>query len=123
MKRGVAARGRCISAIKLINDPPFGDDSRSAAGSSGFGQSLCMFLRGAGSMGVELAGGEALKACARAGAAPTTAVVIADTSAALSSDVTVEQAGREALTACAGAAAAWTRAELEPPPPFPHLPR
>ncbi len=63
-------------------------------------------------MGVELAGGEALTACARAGAAPTTAVVGAATAAALSSGIGVDLAVKEALTACTIVVAAWSRAEL-----------
>jgi hypothetical protein len=101
-----------FSAVKLVDDLPFGDDSGSAAGSSGFGHSFRMFPGGSSSMGVEVAGGEAFMACAGARVAPTTAVVGAVTTAALSSDVGVKLAEGEALTARARAVAAWTRAEL-----------
>ncbi len=57
------------------------------------------FRGDSGGMGVELAGGEAFTACAIVGAAPTTAVVGAATTAALSFDVGVELAGGEALMA------------------------
>jgi hypothetical protein len=70
------------------------------------------FRGGSGGIGVDLAGGEAFSACARAGAAPTTAVVGATTAATLSFNVGVELVGGEALAACARAAVAWTRAEL-----------
>ncbi len=46
MKRSVTARRRHISAIKLIDDPPFSKDSRPAAGSTGFCHSLRTFPQG-----------------------------------------------------------------------------
>ncbi len=79
MKRSVTARRQRISAIKLIDDLSFGDNSGPAAGSNGFSHSLCTFLRGSSGMGVELAGWEVIMACAGAGAAMTTAVVTAAT--------------------------------------------